>query len=889
MFRLAPKTFLIFRMTIRSIDELVRIALNCLCRCYRIVPSIALVLCCPLYSQEESSKGLDVQPAINENRATPVDKIQVAEGFEVELLYSVPGNTQGSWINLALDGKNRLIASDQYGGLYRFPAPNPGEELDPAEVKRIPVEIKGANGLLWAFDSLYVGVNDYENAGNSGLYRITDTDGDDQLDHVELLRHIPGRRGDHGVHGVLLSPDGESLYLICGNYTTLTEIDASRVNRYWGEDHLLPRLPDASGHHTKGMAPGGMVYEVSRDGSTWTLISIGYRNPFDGAFNAEGELFTYDADMERDFNTPWYRPTRINHVVSGTDYGWRNGTGKWAEWYVDSVPPALNIGPGSPTGVAFGYGAKFPAEYQNALFIQDWSWGKLYAVTFEPEGSSYKGSKKDFLSGVPLPMTDLLMHPDDGAMYFTIGGRRVQSGLYRVSYIGNEDTDPSIVANTGQKARDLRRRLEAFHGKKAEGAIDFAWTYLDDEDPFIRNAARVALESQTSKSWIERAFRERDSGKKIHALLALARVSAVDPFHRTPADLPVNRELGDRILTALADIDYGSLSERHRLAVVRTYQVALNRFDGAGESVRDAIIEQLDPYFPADTQESNRLLCEVLVYLQAPNAAHAGIALIKAAATQEEQVEYARSLRILTSGWTIGLRVEYFEWFLKAASYRGGSSFTKTIEMIRKDALATLTEREKTELADLLDRTPEIKTPLESALSRLAGRTQRTNWAMDDLSDASSEMSGRNFETGRAMFTAAACFSCHRFNNEGGAMGPDLSSAGGRYSPYDFLDQVINPSKEINEQYVPVEISMLDGTAHYGVVVNLNGDTIQINTDLADPAQRIDLDRTLIKNIGPSPVSPMPPGLLNLLTKEEIFDLVAYVLSGGNPEDERFR
>jgi len=90
--------------------------------------------------------------------------------------------------------------------------------------------------------------------------------------------------------------------------------------------------------------------------------------------NRDGELITYDADMEYDFNTSWYRPTRICHVVSGAEYGWRNGAGKRPEFYPDNLPPIINIGPGSPTGMTFGYGAKFPAKYQEALFGLDWSW-----------------------------------------------------------------------------------------------------------------------------------------------------------------------------------------------------------------------------------------------------------------------------------------------------------------------------------------------------------------------------------------------------------------------------------------------------------------------------------------------------------------------------------
>ncbi|MCZ6672104.1 MAG: DUF1080 domain-containing protein [Verrucomicrobia bacterium] len=826
--------------------------------------------------------------AINENRATPVDRIKVPQGFKVELLYSVPGDTQGSWVNLGLDGKNRIIASDQFGSLYRFKPPAAGKALDPADIEKVPVNIRAVNGMLWAFDSLYVGVNDYEDSTKSGLYRITDTNGDDQLDHVELLRQIPSR-GDHGVHAVKLSPDGKSIFLICGNNAEPTPVDASRVLENWGEDHLLPRMPDGRGHNRDRLAPAGTIYKVSPDGQHWERYSMGYRNIFDADFNADGELFTYDADMEYDFNTSWYRPTRVNHVVSGSDYGWRNGTGKWAEWYVDSVPAAVNIGAGSPTGVTFGYGAKFPAKYQKALFIMDWSWGKLYSVNLRPEGSSYTGEKEDFVSGVPLPLTDMVIHPDDGAMYFTIGGRKVQSGLYRVSYVGDEDTSPIDAKSPGQDARDVRIVLEQFHGKQDDRAVQLAWYHLDHDDPFIRNAARRALESQPANGWGRRAFREQDPGKKIPALLALTRVRGIDPFHRKDSDPPINQAQGTRILNALADLDYGSLSERHRQALVRTYHVALNRFRGTGAEVVNKIIAQLDPHFPAKTLESNRLLCETLGFLQAPNTARKGIALLKSATTQEEQLEYARSLRLLTNGWTNALRTEYFEWFLRATNYRGGASFVKFVENIRLDVEASLTEQEKIDLAEILARKPVIKSPLEEAMSSLAGRSTFTNWKLDDLADAGNNMTGRDFKRGRTMFAATACYSCHRFKNQGGATGPDLTSAGGRYSPRDSLDQIINPSKEINEQFVPVQVSMLDGTSVHGIIVNLKGDVVVVNTDLTDPFQRTDVDRKLVKSIDPSPVSPMPPALLGLLEKEEIYDLVAYVLSGGNPEDERFQ
>lgn len=150
-------------------------------------------------------------------------------------------------------------------------------------------------------------------------------------------------------------------------------------------------------------------------------------------------------------------------------------------------------------------------------------------------------------------------------------------------------------------------------------------------------------------------------------------------------------------------------------------------------------------------------------------------------------------------------------------------------------------------------------------------------------------MTQRDFENGREMFAAAACYACHRFGNAGGMTGPDLTGAGGRYSPHDLLDQIINPSKEINEQFAPIVVTQKDGSIVSGVVVNLNGNNVTLNTDLSDPNQRVNIDRTQVESIEVSKVSPMPPMLLNMLTKEEVLDLLAYTLSGGDAENEMFK
>ncbi|HZJ16645.1 MAG TPA: c-type cytochrome [Chthoniobacteraceae bacterium] len=867
-------------------------------RILRFFSPVRLALACFLaFATAASAQTPEREPRANAadnsagaNSATPISRIKAAKDFKVELLYSVPASERGSWVNLCVDDKGRIITSDQYGGLYRFAPPAPGQPLDPARIEKVPAEIRAANGLLWAFGALYVAVNDYENKIDSGLYRVTDSDGDDQLDKVEKLRAMKAR-GDHGVHAIVPTPDGKSLFLITGNGTTPTEFRSSRVPLHWGEDHLLPRMPDGRGFMRDVLGPGGIIYRVSPDGKDFEVWSSGYRNIFDAAVNRDGELFTYDADMEYDFNTPWYRPTRICHATSGSEWGWRNGAGKWPVFYPDTVPPVLNIGPGSPTGATFGYAAKFPARYQEALFVLDWSWGRLYAVFLQPQGSSYVATKEEFVTGSPLPLSDAIIHPQDGAMYFAIGGRKVQSGLYRVTYTGGESTAPvPPKKSAGEDERALRRELEALHSRQGLTAVTKAWPHLAHRDRFIGTAARVALEHQPVELWVDAALTEPNAAIQLEALLALARVTGIDPTHRKAGDPPVDRDMQVKLLAALLKHDWKKLDERQRITLVRTYEIVFNRFGAPDEATTRRVLVQLDPAFPAATFELNWLLCETLVFLQSPTVAAKAIALIQRAPTQEEQMEYARSLRMLRVGWNTELRTAYFEWLLKAASvFRGGASFDKFIEFIRTDAEKTLTESERIALKDVLARKPVRKSPLEGLAEVFAGRTTAHNWTLEELAlAADAALKNRDFARGRKMFAATGCFACHRLANEGGMMGPDLTGAGGRYNVKDLLDQIINPSKEINEQFAPTVVTKNNGEVISGVIMNLHGDGVTLNTDLSDPNQQITVNRKQVKSIELSKVSPMPPGLLNLLTRDEVLDLAAYVLSGGDASHTMF-
>jgi len=826
--------------------------------------------------------------------ATPVDKIKVLKDFRVELLYSVPKEKEGSWVSLCVGPKGTLIACDQGGGLYRIKPPAVGQvsnlskkEGDSGQVEnlsyvsKIPVDIGQAQGLLWAFDSLYVMVNGREY--KSGLYRVTDSDGDGELDKVVQLRQLNGG-GEHGPHAIVPHPDGKSLVVLHGNQTKLTEYTSTRVPPIWGEDHLLPRMPDGRGFMAGVLGPGGAIYKIDPEGKNWELLCVGFRNEYDMAFNKFGDLFTYDADMEWDFNTPWYRPTRVCLVASGADYGWRNGTGKWPAHYADTLPPVVDIGPGSPTGVAFGYGAKFPAKYQDALYICDWSYGKMYAVHMEPQGAGYKATVEEFVAGAPLPLTDLVVHPD-GALYFTIGGRNTQSGLYRVTYVGSESTDASPTP-TKPPYHNLRRAYEDdFHGRRHRLAVASVWSALDSEDRYLRYAARVAIEHQDVSRWRDIALAQKNPTAAITWLLALVRVSAADPFHKKPSDPPADPALRKQIVEALCRIEWDKLENWQRLELLRVYQVLFNRFGHPSEEERKLVLEKLNEKFPAGDRLVNGDLCQVLVYLEAPDIAPRTMKLLASAPTQEEQIEYVKALRMLKSGWTPELRKEYFSWFLKAGTFKGGMSFEGFMTNIKKDAVALLSDAEKESLKEILE-----ARPAESPLAVSKPRPLVKKWTLDELVPLVDKgLTNRDYDRGRSLFGAANCFACHRFNGEGGANGPDLTGIAGRFSNRDLLETIVDPSKVVSDQYAAVVIQTADGQTITGRIINLSGESMHINTDMLAPGATVNVDRRDVVAMKPSAVSMMPTGLLDTLHDDEVLDLVAFLLSRGERKGPMFK
>lgn len=805
----------------------------------------------------------------------PAGAFRTAKDFKVDLVYNVSANDKGSWVSMCVDPKGRILASDQYGKLYRVTLNGSAE----AQVEDLKVNIGMAQGMLYAFDSLYININarakelEGTDAKGPGVYRLSDTTGDDQFDKVEYIVPMTDKAGEHGPHALVLSPGGTQIYFCSGNQVDVPEsVSSSRVPKLWDEDHLLGRLPDARGHMQGRLAPGGWICKMDPDGSNVQLIATGFRNEYDIAFNPNGDLFAYDADMEWDIGTPWYRPTRVNHVISGAEFGWRNGTGKWPDYYGDSFGAVVNIGPGSPTGIVFGTGAKFPAKYQNSLFICDWSYGVIHAVSMNAAGSSYEGTSETFLTAAPMAVTDLIIHPD-GNMYFAVGGRKTASGLYRLKYVGSESTAPVPVSEPDSvlAARALRRKLEAFHGVEDPAAVDLAISNLRNPDRAIRFAARIALEHQPLDTWRDKALALTEPQAIITAAYALARKGSKE-------DQP-------KLVSMLSSVDFGSLPQATKLELLRAHELVWMRLGKPTDTQRSTILAQLDSQLPSRSGMLNRELAKTLLYLNAPDVVGRCVQLMNSGNSQDDQIHYAFCLRDIKEGWDDKSRQMYFQWFFDVGTARGGASFGGFLSNIRNAALENLSDEEMARLGELAGDMPAPRDPLAD----LAPRELVEEWTVAKLE---SELASHNitfdFDKGQQLTSAAQCFKCHRFNGQGGIQGPDLTAAGQRFNQKDMLTAIIEPNKEISDQYQATQFLTEDGVV-VGKVANLNDRGLSIVTNMLEPGKFTSVRVNDIIERRPSPVSMMPAGLLDTFTPEEVAQMLAYIRSGGKADHEVYQ
>jgi putative heme-binding domain-containing protein len=810
----------------------------------------------------------------------PTQKFYVPEGFEVSLLRKAAAD-EGSWISLGFDAQGRALVSREDQGFLRLSFDAGHQKVE--RVEPIASDLKECRGLLYAYDRWYA------NANNSkGMYRFQIDEAGKIVDQ-KLLREFPGGVG-HGRNDLALGKDGR-IYSIHGDSVETPTTDV--VDRTSPLDRQRP-----------GAKPNrGYVVSTDAEDGAWEVLCTGLRNPYGLGVHPSGDLFTYDADNEFDMGTPWYRPTRIVHLRSGADYGYRITADNRRPNYVDrcdNAQPLIDVGRGSPTACMFGTDLKFPQPYRDALYVLDWTYGRVLAVHMAPRGGGYRANLETFLQGRPLNVTDVAAGPD-GAMYLVTGGRKTQSALYRVAFAGRrpptevESPYETRAAEYAEQNRLLREHFESLHGREYSGAVGVAESkyavsqarkYLDHADPTVRYAARTVIEQQPPERWMFDPLPAHDPN--LEHLISLAHLGTREGCAAIVAKL---------LAPPTADASRSPNSPNLRAAFNRVY--LYDRIHAKHpELLADhyqAIIAQLTPLWPdlareglvvsqyGNSHDLRRRLIVLLGKLNAPQAVDLAAKDLLTSTVQEDKLAALSALSTIKTGWTPETRRRYFTALRDARRFVGGQGMPGFLDQIKSDAVATLSDAEKQQLADLLAPPKEVDEPLPPT------RPIVKKWTLDELAkltaagDSDDPTLRGDATKGAVVFRDALCSRCHRAGLSGPAVGPDLTFVAARFSRRDILHSVLEPSAAVAEQYRNTEIVTDDGRTLVGRVVSegdFRSEKLLINTDPLRPSRVTEVDKKQIAEHRSLGTSPMPQGLLDGFTAAEVIDLLAFLERG---------
>ena len=290
----------------------------------------------------------------------------------------------------------------------------------------------GAQGMC--FDG-----NDLLCTGDRGLLRFSDSNGDGVADGVPQLVLPIKCGGEHHAHAIRKGPDGW-WYLLAGNATPIE-----------ADYHAGQNSPVAEPR-------AGFLMRISEDWSEKEIFAHGFRNAYDFDFNSLGQVFVYDSDGERDISLPWYRPTRLFQMRPGDDAGWVAAGWKRPSSFLDMPIEIGALGRGSPTGVVVGRAKQFPASYEDAIFVADWTFGRVVVFRKDLKTRQYdRGSEFAVADGqFGFAVTDLDFDRD-GSLLVSVGGRGTQGAIYRISY--REKVRPVPLPNS--RIREFVKRSKS--------------------------------------------------------------------------------------------------------------------------------------------------------------------------------------------------------------------------------------------------------------------------------------------------------------------------------------------------------------------------------------------------------------------------------------------
>jgi putative membrane-bound dehydrogenase-like protein len=349
--------------------------------------------------------------------------IHVPPGFEVSLY--ADDDLAHDIYSMTVDSLGRVVVSG--AGYVRILIDKDGDGKADSFKQFVDGPKSGAQGMAFHGRDLLC-------TGDDGLIRYRDRDGDDRADGSPDVFLKIKAGSEHHAHAIQRGPDGW-WFLIAGNMAEVT-----------GKYATLSTSPIRKPAY-------GTLLRFQPDLAGGEIVADGFRNAYDFAFHSAGDLFVFDSDGERDVSLPWYRPTRVFHALPGSNAGWVSRSWKRPDYFPDMPPVVAEFGRGSPTGVTCYRHRQFPEKFQGALFVLDWTFGRVMALPLQKAGSSWSSKPIEFMSGIGqfgFAPTDVVVSPD-GSLLVCVGGRGTRGSVYRVRYTGKDNRgQDNTTAKTGE-------------------------------------------------------------------------------------------------------------------------------------------------------------------------------------------------------------------------------------------------------------------------------------------------------------------------------------------------------------------------------------------------------------------------------------------------------
>jgi putative heme-binding domain-containing protein len=609
-------------------------------------------------------------------------KFSTLPGFAIERMN--PPDKSDSYVVITFDSLGRLVVSKEQD-FPRILLDNDKDGIYESE-KVISDRIRNCQGLWFEGRTLYAacamvptpeqvaaapppapgGGRGGPNINNrAGIFRLEDTNGDDVADTFETLA-MAGSIQEHGPHAIRRRPDG-GLSLIVGNNETIADpaLDLTSPVLKDKDAQFLPYFANFGQSAREGAHSA--IFDWVPDTKKFRVFSGGNRNAYDYAYNLAGEAFLFDSDMEWDIGLPWYREVRTAHQILNGNYGYKNGSGKYPPYYIDSLPPVRDLGRGSPVGVEFYTSYAYPREFFDNLFEADWSRGRLLYTALTPSGATHtaRTDRAEFVHGEPFNITDVEVGPD-GMMYFTTGGRNTTGGLWRLRYTGTAPAAPDMTgilavvrqpqplsswgwaaiervkatmgASFGPELEKVARnasspgmeRARALYEMQRHGAAPSAEllaALLKDGSADVRAAVTyiAGIQGEGRQNVAAAALKDRDAAVRRRAAEAIVRMgqSPAKPSLAPVADLYALLNDPDRFVrwaariaiehTARAEWKDRVMAETNPLGALEG-MLALVR-TASGESLQPVVDKQLAMLKQTSLSTDNKLrLCRTLMY-----------------------------------------------------------------------------------------------------------------------------------------------------------------------------------------------------------------------------------------------------------------------------------